>query len=79
MTKAERQRRKEEQEQSKTRIAAAHAKAAAALRANKCPRCGRAVRRNLSLSGWVQCSQFGAAQFRADANLPPCDWQGFTS
>lgn len=44
----------------------------------KCPECGRPLRRNLALAGWWQCSQFGAEQFRADATLPPCDWQTFT-
>lgn len=43
-----------------------------------CPSCGRPVRRNLSLSGWWQCSQFGAPGFRADSTQPSCDWQGFT-
>lgn len=61
------------------RMAEARAEADAALAANKCPKCGRAVRRNLSLSGWVQCSQFGAEQFRADASLPACEWQGFAT
>jgi len=63
---------------SAERIEAAHAEARAAYAANKCPKCGRAVRVNLSLAGWIQCSQFGAPQFRADANSAPCDWQGFT-
>lgn len=78
MTKAERQQRKEEQKQSQARIAVARAGASTALRTNQCPQCGRTVRRNLSLTGWVQCSQFGAPQFRADASQPACSWQGFT-
>jgi hypothetical protein len=60
------------------RIAAARAEAAAALRANKCPKCGCKVRRNLSLTGWVQCEQLGAPAFRARPEDPHCDWQGFT-
>lgn len=49
-----------------------------AIQANKCPQCGRPVRRNLSITGWIQCSQFGSVGFRANAELPPCEWQGFT-
>lgn len=44
----------------------------------KCPLCGRPLRRNNALTGWWQCSQLGAVGFRADPNLPSCDWQGFT-
>lgn len=43
-----------------------------------CPDCGRKLRRNLSLSGWWQCSQLGAVGFRADASQPSCNWQTFT-
>jgi len=64
--------------ESKRRIEAAHAEAAEALRTNTCPTCGRKVRRNLSLTGWVQCEQFGAPAFRKDSTAAPCDWQGFT-
>jgi hypothetical protein len=42
-----------------------------------CPCCGATIRRNSSLSGWWQCSQFGAEGFRADASKPPCSWQLF--
>lgn len=48
------------------------------VKIGKCPQCGRQLRRNLALSGWWQCSQFGAEGFRADSSLPSCDWQGFT-
>lgn len=43
-----------------------------------CPQCGRKLKRNLSLTGWWQCSQFGAIGFRADPEQPSCSWQGFT-
>lgn len=62
---------------SDARIAAAHAEAQAALQANKCPCCGQAVRVNLALTGWVQCSGYGAEGFRAPGSKP-CSWQGFT-
>jgi DNA repair exonuclease SbcCD ATPase subunit len=59
------------------RVAQAKAQTAAAVAAGKCPLCGRPIRRNLSLTGWYQCSQLGAEQFRADPTKPPCSWQGF--
>jgi len=43
-----------------------------------CPDCGRKLRRNLSLTGWWQCSQLGAVGFRADASQPSCNFQMFT-
>lgn len=45
---------------------------------NRCPTCGKGIRRNLSLTGWWQCEQFGTPQFRKDAELPHCNWQCFT-
>lgn len=44
----------------------------------RCPDCARELRRNLSIAGWWQCSQFGAAGFRADDSQPSCDFQCFT-
>jgi hypothetical protein len=63
--------------QSALRMGEARAEALAALQGNRCPCCGRGVRRNLSLTGWVQCEQFGAEQFRKDPAQPACSWQGF--
>lgn len=63
---------------SEARMAAHRAATTAAVKAGCCPECGRALRRNTSLAGWFQCSQFGAVGFRADASAPSCDWQGFT-
>lgn len=63
---------------SRLRIEAARAETCAAVRGGACPRCGRPLKRNLSLTGWWQCSQFGALGFRADPEQPSCDWQGFT-
>lgn len=78
LTMEERARRKAAMAESARRMAESRAAAQAALAANKCPRCGRPVRRNLALTGWVQCSQFGSDGFRADPTQPACDWQGFT-
>jgi hypothetical protein len=40
-----------------------------------CPDCGRKLRRNLALTGWYQCEQFGAEQFRAEPKLASCNYQ----
>ena len=44
----------------------------------RCPTCGSALRRNMSMAGWWQCEQFGAEGFRARADEPSCDFQTFT-
>lgn len=61
------------------RIAKAKAEVQAVVAAGYCPRCGAAVKRNLSLTGWWQCEQLGAEGFRKDPNKPSCNWQGFVS
>lgn len=53
-----------------------HAEVALAVK-NGCPICGAGIRRNLSMTGWFQCSQLGAEGFRADATKPSCSWQCF--
>ena len=65
--------------ESRARIEAAHAETHAALESNSCPTCGSGARRNIALSGWVQCEQFGADGRRARNDAPACSWQGFTS
>ena len=42
-----------------------------------CPDCGAPLRRNLALTGWWQCSQYGAVGFRADSSKPACGFQIF--
>jgi hypothetical protein len=49
------------------------------VRKGKCPQCGGPLRRNLAISGWWQCAQYGAVGFRQDASKPACSWQGFTN
>lgn len=61
------------------RIEKAKAEVRAVVATGRCPICGAAVKRNLSLTGWWQCEQLGAVGFRADPNKPSCNWQGFTS
>jgi hypothetical protein len=60
------------------RMDLARARTRAIVAAGVCPDCGRRLRRNSSLLGWYQCSQFGATAFRADPEQPSCAWQGFT-
>lgn len=62
---------------AKARDAKRKAQAAEIVKTGHCPECGRELRRNLSLTGWYQCSQFGAEGFRADASLPACGFQIF--
>lgn len=60
------------------RIAKAQAATQAVVASGACPECGAKVKRNLSLTGWYQCEQLGAEQFRKDSSKPACSWQGFT-
>lgn len=60
----------------RARTAATNAEIKKAQR-DGCPCCGREIKRNLSLTGWWQCSQFGAVGFRADSSMPACSWQAF--
>lgn len=64
--------------ESDERIAKAQAETRAVVSAGKCPCCGSKVVRNLSLTGWWQCEQYGSEQFRARPEEDPCSWQGFT-
>ena len=60
------------------KLEAIHAENRRILATGCCPLCRSALRQNLSMSGWWQCSQFGAVGFRADASKPACDFQMFT-
>lgn len=60
------------------RMDAAREEVKRAVATGRCPKCGRTLKRNLSMAGWWQCEQFGAVGFRADATQPSCEWQGFT-
>jgi uncharacterized protein YbbK (DUF523 family) len=61
------------------RADARHAEARAVVATGKCPSCGAGLRRNLSLTGWWQCQQYGAVTHRADPTAPACSWQTFTA
>ena len=73
-----RQTRRIAREAHAARMHGLQAAARAIVATGTCPDCGRALRRNLALAGWWQCSQFGAVNFRADATAPACSFQTFT-
>ena len=77
MTTSTRAQKSTDRKAQQARIAAAQAEASKALADCKCPQCGQGVRRNLALTGWVQCDGYGAEGFRKRGSVP-CSWQGFT-
>lgn len=78
MTKQERAERRAERKASAERIAQAQTETRAIVATGVCPCCGSKLKRNLSITGWWQCEQFGSVGFRARDNDPQCGWQGFT-
>jgi ribosomal protein L37AE/L43A len=70
--------KKAERDAYNARIDKIHAEVKAIVATGKCPTCGETLRRNSSMTGWWQCGQLGAVGFRKNANLPSCNWQGFT-
>jgi hypothetical protein len=62
----------------KAKREARYAEARAVVANGVCPCCGAKLRRNLSLTGWWQCGQYGAVGFRADDSKPGCSFQTFT-
>lgn len=55
-----------------------HREALTIVNAGRCPQCGAGLRRNLALTGWWQCEQYGSDGFRKDATKPACSGQWFT-
>jgi hypothetical protein len=78
MTPAERAEQKRINAERAKRIAAAQEAARKVVATGCCPDCGGKLRRNLSLTGWWQCEQYGAVGFRARPADPSCSWQAFT-
>ena len=70
--------RARERKEQKNRIEKAHAEAREIVATGVCPVCGAALKRNLALTGWVQCEQYGAPGFRKDPSKPACPFQCFT-
>ena len=63
---------------SKARMEAAYVEARSIVATGKCPRCGSALKRNLSITGWWQCGQFGEPPFRLNSKGPECNWYCMT-
>jgi len=59
-------------------MARLQAEARAVVATGHCPKCGGALKRNLALTGWWQCAQYGAEGFRVDSSSPSCSFQTFT-
>lgn len=57
------------------RMAAIYAANRAVVETGACPQCGRKIVRNLAITGWYQCEQYGAEHWRKDASQPECRWQ----
>lgn len=78
MTKEERAARKAEQQRTADRLKAIYDENIRIVTEGRCPECGDALKRNLSMTGWYQCVQLGAEGFRKDASRPSCRFQCFT-
>lgn len=78
MTIEERRKQRAIRKAQDERLAKAREEAKKVVAAGKCPTCGRALRRNLALTGWYQCVQYGDGHFRQDQTQPPCSFQCFT-
>jgi hypothetical protein len=77
VVKRQRADRKAAREEHRARMARIHAEAAVIVATGKCPQCGQPLRRNLALTGWWQCSGYGAEGFRAPGSTH-CNFQTFT-
>ena len=62
----------------KARMSKLYALAQEVVSKGVCPTCGASLKRNLSLTGWWQCEQYGAEGFRKDSTKPACSFQTFT-
>jgi uncharacterized protein (DUF983 family) len=60
------------------KMAASYEAARKVVATGCCPQCGAGLTRNLSLTGWWQCEQYGAVGFRKHTDLPSCSFQCFT-
>jgi len=74
----ERAERRAERARREAEIEARREAARRIVATGKCPQCGRALRHNNALTGWWQCEQFGAEQFRKDPSADSCSFQIFT-
>jgi hypothetical protein len=79
LTPAERKAQRETAAREQARRDAIRAGAVAVVSSGKCPKCGGGLRRNLALTGWYQCEQYGTEGFRKDDTRPACSFQCFTA
>ena len=70
--------RRAERARREAEIEARREAARRVVASGKCPQCGRALKRNLALTGWWQCEQYGAELFRKDPKQAECSFQIFT-
>ena len=80
MNKTERAARKAAAAAHDAKMAELLTVARAIVATGKCPDCGSALRRNLSLAGWWQCGRLGADSHRAAEYRggQACNFQTFT-
>ena len=63
----------------KARMDECHREAQAIVNTGRCPKCGDTLERNLALSGWWQCANYGTRKLdNGRADNPNCDFQTFT-
>ena len=70
---------KAERQAHKAKMDAIHSENNRIVATGVCPTCGSALKRNLSLTGWWQCEQFGDGQFRKRPLESSCNFQCFTA
>jgi len=64
---------------SQARLDKCHAEAQAIVITGRCPKCSDKLERNLALSGWWQCANYGNRRLRnGRADNPDCSFQTFT-
>jgi hypothetical protein len=76
--KAAETRQRNRERERKIRMEQAYDEAELIVASGRCPTCRAPLRRNSSILGWWQCSQYGAVGFRADNTKPSCSFQTFT-
>ena len=61
------------------RMAECYAEARKVVLTGRCPLCGDNLERNLALSGWFQCANYGTRKLdNGRADNQNCDYQTFT-
>ena len=79
MKNNDRAQKRAQREERKREIEQRIAEAIKIVQTGSCPQCGSGLRRNLSLTGWWQCEQYGSKGFRKNDDAPECSFQTFTA